>query len=61
VHNIGVDHLKALCALLFSSSKHFLKQVMQRLLSRAQNDGAVLPFARAALYQDGLLAATPLN
>ena len=28
-------------------------------LSRAQNDGAVLPFARAALYQDGLLAATP--
>jgi hypothetical protein len=31
----------------------------ERLLSRAQNDGAVLPFARAALYQEGLLAALP--
>jgi hypothetical protein len=29
------------------------------LLSRAQNDGAVLPFARAALSQDGLLVASP--
>ena len=59
MHNIGVYHWKALCALLFASPKHFLKQVRQRLLSRAQNDGAVLPFARAALYQDGLLAAAP--
>jgi hypothetical protein len=42
-----------------SGPKHFLKKVIERLLSRAQNDGAVLPFARAALYQDGLLAALP--
>jgi len=53
MHTLGVDHWKSLCVLLFSSPKHFLKQVIQRLLSRAQNDGVVWPFARAALYQDG--------
>ena len=53
VHSLGVDHWKALCALLFASPTHFLKQVIQRFLSRAQNDGVVWPFARAALYQDG--------
>ena len=54
VHTLGVHHWKALCALLFSSPKLFLKEVIQRLLSRAQNDSVVWPFARAALYQDGL-------
>jgi hypothetical protein len=28
VHNIEVDHWKPLCALLFASPKHFLKQIM---------------------------------
>jgi hypothetical protein len=58
LHTLGIYHWKALCALLFVSSKHFLNLVVHRLDSKAKGDGVVRPFARAALYRDDLLAVT---
>ena len=54
VRALGIDHWKALCALLFVRPKIFLKLVVHRLDSQAQSDSAVRPFAREALYLDGL-------
>jgi hypothetical protein len=50
VHNLGVDHWKAICALLFVRPKHFLKLIVHRLDSQAQSDSVVRPFARESLY-----------
>jgi hypothetical protein len=58
VRTLGIYHWKALCALLFVSSKHFLNLVVHRLDSKPKGDGVVRPFARAALYRDDLLAVT---
>jgi hypothetical protein len=58
VHTLGIYHWKALCTLLFVSSKHVLNLVVHRLDSQAKGDGVVRPFARAALYRNDLLAVT---
>ena len=58
MHTLEIYHWKALCALLFVSSKRFLNLVVHRLDSQAKGDVVVRPFARAALYRDDLLAVT---
>ena len=54
VRILCVDYWKAFCALLFVRPKKILKLVVHRLDSQAQSDSAVRPFAREALYLDGL-------
>jgi hypothetical protein len=58
MYTLDIYHWKVLWALLFVSPKHFLHLVEHRLDSQAKGDGVVRPFARAALYRDGLFAVT---